>query len=208
MWLNHSRRRRNLHSLANFYKFFKKIRNFKHILFHILAWNHHLKYCKGCWCAPKVCLSYGSSIPLASSRESKERIFNCASFLFQCKYSFDSSIVTRQYLNKYYATTSEKFYSCVLKETITILQQAKALKESKKLLSYLDRGQANFRGPGRFEAKDLTLEAKDFKNCPRRRPRGQRRPRARHLWLPVLQYYHCVLLQHPTIYRSYWKIGY
>ena len=34
------------------------------------------------------------------------------------------------------------------------------------------------------KAKDLTFEAKakDFKKCPRRRPRGQKRPRGLHLW--------------------------
>ena len=36
-----------------------------------------------------------------------------------------------------------------------------------------------------LEAKDLTFEAKakDFKICPRGRPRGQGRPRGLHLWL-------------------------
>ena len=33
-----------------------------------------------------------------------------------------------------------------------------------------------------LEAKDLTFEAKDFKMCPRGRPRGQGRPRRLHLW--------------------------
>ena len=32
------------------------------------------------------------------------------------------------------------------------------------------------------KAKDLTFEAKDFKMCPRGRPRGQGRPRGLHLW--------------------------
>jgi len=44
----------------------------------------------------------------------------------------------------------------------------------KQKAAILDRGQANFRGPGGFEAKDkakdLTLEAKEFKNCPQGRP--------------------------------------
>ena len=35
-----------------------------------------------------------------------------------------------------------------------------------------------------LEAKDLTFEAKDFKMCPRGRPRGQGRPRGLHLWYP------------------------
>ena len=45
------------------------------------------------------------------------------------------------------------------------------------------RGQANFRGL-EAKAKDLTFEAKakDFKICPRGRPRGQGRPRGLHLW--------------------------
>jgi len=30
-------------------------------------------------------------------------------------------------------------------------------------------------------SKKLHAKAKDFKNCPRRRPRGQGRPRGRHL---------------------------
>ena len=36
-----------------------------------------------------------------------------------------------------------------------------------------------------MKAKDLTFEAKakDFKMCPRGRPRGQGRPRGLHLWL-------------------------
>ena len=46
------------------------------------------------------------------------------------------------------------------------------------------RGQANFRGL-EAKAKDLTFEAKakakDFKMCPRGRPRGQGRPRGLHL---------------------------
>ena len=41
------------------------------------------------------------------------------------------------------------------------------------------------------KAKDLTFEAKakakDFKMCPRGRPRGQGRPRGLHLWLLALQ---------------------
>jgi len=55
------------------------------------------------------------------------------------------------------------------------------LKGGKKLLFSAGRGQANFQGPGGFEAKvkakDLPLEAKakDFKNC----PRGQGHPRGR-----------------------------
>jgi len=58
------------------------------------------------------------------------------------------------------------------------------------ITTVLDQGQANFREPGEFEAKakDLTLEAKDFKNCPRGQawspwgcPCGQGRPRGRHL---------------------------
>jgi len=75
-----------------------------------------------------------------------------------------------------------------LKETITILQQAKAFlnfyyhqKENiseiilekcmtkKKAKSCCPRPRTGqFRGPGWFEAKDLTLEAKAkyFKNCP------------------------------------------
>ena len=32
------------------------------------------------------------------------------------------------------------------------------------------------------KAKDLTFEAKDFKMCPRGRPRGQGRPRGLHHW--------------------------
>jgi len=50
----------------------------------------------------------------------------------------------------------------------------------KQKAAILDRGQANFRGPGGFEVKtkDLTLEgkAKVFKNC----SRGQGRSRCRH----------------------------
>jgi len=55
------------------------------------------------------------------------------------------------------------------------------LKGSKKLLfSTEDRP---FRGPGGFKVKDLTHKAKDFKNCPCGRPRGQEHPRGRHLCL-------------------------
>jgi len=95
----------------------------------------------------------------------------------------------------------KKFYSCALKETIKNLQQAKAfinfycyqkeniskiilekrMTKRKQKAAVLDRGRANFRGPRGFEiktkAKDLTLEAKDFKNC----SQGLRRPRGRHL---------------------------
>ena len=48
------------------------------------------------------------------------------------------------------------------------------------------RGQANFRGL-EAKAKDLTFEAKDFKICPRGRPRGQERPRGLHLCLEELK---------------------
>jgi len=85
--------------------------------------------------------------------------------------------------------TSEKFYSCVLNETLIILQQAKdfltfiAIKKKiflnnfresitynkKQKTAVLNRGQANVRGPGGFEAKDFTFKAKakNFKHCPR-----------------------------------------
>ena len=43
-----------------------------------------------------------------------------------------------------------------------------------KIVLSLSRGQANVRG--------LEAKAKDFKMCPRRRPRGQRRPRGLRLW--------------------------
>ena len=53
-----------------------------------------------------------------------------------------------------------------------------------KILLSSSRGQANFRGL-EAKAKDLTFEAKakakDFKICPRGRPRGQGRPRGLHL---------------------------
>jgi len=76
-------------------------------------------------------------------------------------------------MNKY-ATTSEKSYSCVVKEAITILQQAKVFlsfycyqkeflkiwekcisKKLNKKAAILDQGRTNFRGPGGFEAKDF-----------------------------------------------------
>ena len=54
-----------------------------------------------------------------------------------------------------------------------------------KLVLSSSRGQANFRGleASRPRPKDLTFEAKakDFKLCPRGRPRGQGRPRGLHL---------------------------
>jgi len=44
----------------------------KGILIQIFASNHHLKYCKLCWCcAPKICMSHGSFILLAFSRKTK-----------------------------------------------------------------------------------------------------------------------------------------
>ena len=51
-----------------------------------------------------------------------------------------------------------------------------------KILLSSSRGQANFRGL-EAKAKDLTFEAKakDFKMCPRGRPRGQGRPQGLHL---------------------------
>ena len=39
------------------------------------------------------------------------------------------------------------------------------------------------------KAKDLTFEAKDFKICPRGRPRGQGLPRGLHLWKPGLAFF-------------------
>ena len=54
-----------------------------------------------------------------------------------------------------------------------------------KIVLSSSRGQANFRGlEAKAKAKDLTFEAKakDFKICPRGRPRGQGRPRRLHLW--------------------------
>ena len=52
----------------------------------------------------------------------------------------------------------------------------------RKIVLSSSRGQANFRGL-EAKAKDLTFEAKakDFKICPRGRPRGQGRPRGLHL---------------------------
>ena len=46
------------------------------------------------------------------------------------------------------------------------------------------RGQANFRGPKASRPRTWGFEAKakDFKMCPRGRPRGQGRPRGLHLW--------------------------
>ena len=66
-----------------------------------------------------------------------------------------------------------------------------------KIVLSSSRGQGNFRGPkasrprprprtGGFEAKAM---AKDFKMCPRGRPRGQGRPRGLHLWLQALFHY-------------------
>ena len=50
------------------------------------------------------------------------------------------------------------------------------------------------------KAKDLTFEAKakDFKICPRGRPRGQERPRGLHLWLkaPVFE---IVVIEHSWV---------
>ena len=57
-----------------------------------------------------------------------------------------------------------------------------------KIVLSSSQGQANFRGleasRPRTRTKDLTFEtkAKDFKMCPRGRPRGQGRPRGLHLW--------------------------
>ena len=49
------------------------------------------------------------------------------------------------------------------------------------------------------KAKDLTFEAKakDFKICPRGRPRGQGRPRGLHLW-----YQYCYMTQHRVLHKS------
>ena len=81
--------------------------------------------------------------------------------------------------------SSQKFFKqSPLKNVFQKIFQAlhKILTFQKIVLSS-SRGQANFRG---LEAKDLTFEAKakakDFKICPRGRPRGQGRPRGLHLW--------------------------
>jgi len=77
--------------------FSKKIRNFKHILIHIFAWNHHLKYCKVC-----------SSIPLAFSREAKHVFLTASLFLFRISIAkkkiptlLDYWFISHQYLNYY-----------------------------------------------------------------------------------------------------------
>ena len=75
--------------------------------------------------------------------------------------------------------SSQKFFKrSSLKNVFQKIFQAlhKILTFQKIVLSYSSRGQ--------HEAKDLTFEAKakDFKMCPRGRPRGQGRPRGLHLW--------------------------
>ena len=64
-----------------------------------------------------------------------------------------------------------------------ILQALHKILTIQKIVLSSSQGQANFRW---LEAKDLTFKtkAKDFKMCPRGRPRGQGRPRGLHLcWL-------------------------
>ena len=85
--------------------------------------------------------------------------------------------------------SSQKFFKrSPLKNVFQKIFQAlhKILTFQKIVLSS-SRGQANFRGL-EAKAKDLTFEAKakDFKMCPRGRPRGQGRPRGLHLckWKP------------------------
>ena len=76
---------------------------------------------------------------------------------------------------------SQKFFRRSPQKNVfqKIFQALHKILTIQKIVLFSSRGQANFRG---LEAKDLTFEAKDFKMCPRGRPRGQGRPRGLHLW--------------------------
>ena len=78
--------------------------------------------------------------------------------------------------------SSQKFFKRSPQKHVfqKIFQALHKILTIQKIVLSSSRGQANFRG---LEAKDLTFEAKakDFKMCPRRRPRGQGRPRGLHL---------------------------
>ena len=79
---------------------------------------------------------------------------------------------------------SQKFFKRFPQKNVfqKIFQALHKILAIRKIVLSSSRGQANFRGL-EAKAKDLTFEAKakDFKICPRGRPRGQGRPRGLHL---------------------------
>ena len=84
--------------------------------------------------------------------------------------------------------SSQKFFKrSPLKNVFQkIFQPLHKILTFQKIVLSSSRGQANFRRlEAKAKAKDLTFEAKakDFKICPRGRPRGQGRPQGLHLWL-------------------------
>ena len=94
-----------------------------------------------------------------------------------------------QAISKKKKRSSQKFFKRSPRKNAfqKIFQPLHKILTFQKILLSSSRGQANFRGleASRPRPKDLTFEAKakakDFKICPRGRPRGQGRPRGLHL---------------------------
>ena len=80
----------------------------------------------------------------------------------------------------------QKRYLQIFRQVSGVFQQN--FNGSKIVLSS-SRGQGNFWGPKASRPRPRTwgfeVKAKDFKMCPRGRPRGQGRPRGLHLWSEV-----------------------